>query len=88
MQRCLVGKPVLVANSYKSRVKTHKNKIIDWFYEKIYGYEEKSFLYDNQVVVLKDYIMVSNEETCRKLFESNDFEKICEEIKEIGKLYN
>ena len=88
MERCLVGKPVVVANNYKQRVKTHKNKIIDWFYEKIYGYEEKSFLDDNQVVVLKDYIMVSNEETCRKLFESDDFEKICKEIKEFGKLYN
>lgn len=76
MKRYLVGKPVLVADSYKSRVKTHKNKIIDWFYEKIYGYEKKSYLENvtnGDVVALGDSLIFKDKKTYEELTRQKDF---------------
>lgn len=70
------GRECFIADTYKTRVKTHKNKIIDWFYEKIYRYEKKSYLENvtnGDVVALGDSLIFKDKKTYEELTRQKDF---------------
>lgn len=70
------GRECFIADTYKTRVKTHNNKIIDWFYKIIYGYEKKSYLENvtnGDVVALGDSLIFKDKKTYEELTRQKDF---------------
>lgn len=39
-----LGYECVISDTYKVQKKTHKNKIINWFYRKIFGYKEVPYI--------------------------------------------
>ena len=56
------GKECIIAPQIKRRKKTSKYKLIDWIYEKLFGYEYESAI-QSAVVLFDGKIMFRDQET-------------------------
>lgn len=59
---------IRLASSYKIRVKTHRNKIVDWIFKLIYGYKEESYFPEGcDVVCIGKVLYVRDKATLEKI---------------------
>lgn len=70
MERLLYDLPCIIAGTYKRQKKTHRNRIINWFFKKIYGYEDVSYMSEGpDVILFENKLIFKDIATMEKLLE-------------------